>query len=221
MKTCKKCNLSLSVTEFYVNNANKDKLSSYCKDCTKLKSKNWSSLNKERKKMRDAEYYLNNKDSHNLKCKIWREKNKEKNSLLKKKWAEQNRDKRIYSNKKYRLNNKENYNNSIKKWRKNNPHILRAKDAKRKSLKLRASLGEFYNSVKLEILTVYKNCSNITKSTGIKHHVDHIIPLKNKKVCGLHVPWNLQILTGSQNCKKLNKFDGTYDNESWKSDIGE
>lgn len=50
------------------------------------------------------------------------------------------------------------------------------------------------------------------------HQVDHIIPLQHPDVCGLNVPWNLQVLTRSENARKQNQFDGTHDNESWRSE---
>jgi 5-methylcytosine-specific restriction endonuclease McrA len=57
-----------------------------------------------------------------------------------------------------------------------------------------------------EILKFYTEASRLTRETGIQHEVDHIYPVKNKISCGLHVPWNLQILTRSENRKKANRL---------------
>ncbi len=74
-------------------------------------------------------------------------------------------------------------------------------DERRRGLKHRSLGGVF----KKDTLTIYREARRVTKLTGTWHHVDHIIPLNGKDVCGLHVPWNLQILTAVDNMFKSNK----------------
>jgi hypothetical protein len=56
---------------------------------------------------------------------------------------------------------------------------------------------------------IYAEAARLTAETGVPHHVDHEIPLQGRLVSGLHVPGNLQILTGVENSRKRNKFEVT------------
>lgn len=82
-----------------------------------------------------------------------------------------------------------------KKWSQNNKGYRSALSAKRRALVRVQVIAKSYI---LEVLEIYKN-------RPAEYHVDHCVPLQGKNVCGLHVPWNLQYLPGTENRKKTNK----------------
>ena len=95
------------------------------------------------------------------------------------------------------------YRNS---WKKNNIVQVRADTKARRRKHRQATPSWLTRSQKSEIRQLYQIAITMTKTTGEQYVVDHIIPLRSDSVCGLHVPWNLRVMTQEENLKKSNKL---------------
>ena len=96
-----------------------------------------------------------------------------------------------------------------KAWKERNTVWVRA-DTKARRRKHRLATPKWLTrEQKGQIRELYKIAITMTKTTGEQYVVDHIIPLRSDVVCGLHVPWNLRVITQEQNLLKSNKLVDT------------
>jgi 5-methylcytosine-specific restriction endonuclease McrA len=91
-------------------------------------------------------------------------------------------------------------------WKENNKTQVRA-DTKARRRKHRDATPKWLSrKQKSEIRQLYQIAITMTQTTGEQYVVDHIVPLRADTVCGLHVPWNLRVITQEENLKKSNKL---------------
>lgn len=138
-----------------------------------------------------GKYYCYCKVCSKQKNKEWKQRNKDKVVAYDKEWQQSNKDKKSKNYKKYQVNNRAKVNSY---------------NSYRRALELQATPKWLTASHKLHMECKYSLAAMLSKHTTEQHHVDHIVPLNGKTVCGLHVPWNLQVLTAKENLSKSNRI---------------
>lgn len=154
-----------------------------CVDCLKVE---WEEANKKR-----SAYFL----AYNK-----QEEVKEK----KHEWYQANREQVIERAKTRPAEQLRQYRNA---WKQNNKLQVLADNKVRRRKHREATPPWLSRKQKTEIRQLYEIAITMTKTTGEQYVVDHIVPLRSDIVCGLHVPWNLRVITQEENLIKSNKHE--------------
>lgn len=205
MKTCNRCLVSKSYSEFSKKCDTKDGVTTRCKSClSELRKADYAKRGK-LLRARHAVWYAENKDAynerrkgaydkaaHSQKCREYYKLNKAKVRKMNDEWAKQNPEK---------------VRQAWKNYAKRNPAIKLAQAARRRASKRRAYAAwdrELTNFVVREAAFLAKQRESVF---GFRWHVDHAIPLAGKNVSGLHVWNNFQVIPAAENWAKFNKFE--------------
>ena len=92
------------------------------------------------------------------------------------------------------------------KHKQENPEYYKSLTSVRKRRHRNATPAWITKEQKLAMRQLYLQAQQMTQITGERYVVDHIVPLISDEVCGLHVPWNLRVITQEENLKKSNKI---------------
>jgi plasmid stabilization system protein ParE len=102
---------------------------------------------------------------------------------------------------KWRRENKERARELKNRWRKENRVKVKSREKTRELRKINA-VPTWANLKAID--AIYAHCQDVCELTGEIYHVDHIVPLRSTLVCGLHVEFNLQVITAEENSAKSN-----------------
>lgn len=221
-KFCRKCSTEKSITDFSKNKRLSDGRDSQCKQCVRKRGAAHYIKNKAHYRARNKAWILAHPERSKEYYREWRDANRDKLSYYGKHWYWNNRERALAEDKAARDANIEKFlarerasyvrNAASRKlkeqrWYKNNPDKICAQAAKRRAAKLQRTPSWLTKEHFEEIDAFYKQAEILRKLTGEDWHVDHKVPLRGKKVSGLHVPWNLQLLPANENLRKTNKHE--------------
>lgn len=202
-KLCKRCNTVKPVDGFTTSKKSSDGCQSYCKKCYADLRKAYRLANPELDKQKNKEFKARHKQKISEYKKKYREENKERIKQQRKDSYSRNKEKELSSSKKYKEENKVRLAELQSIRLKTNPEIGRYYRSMRRAAE-RTAKPVWANNDKIK--EFYILSAKLSELDGIERHVDHIIPLKSKSVCGLHCEQNLQVITKKENLSKLNHY---------------
>ena len=135
------------------------------------------------------------------KSKDYRESNAESIRANKVEYNKKNKVEISISRRRYYDLNKDSIASSVSAYKSKNKCKVNALCAKRRAMKLNATPLWLSKEQMKDISVFYM----VASWYGTSHHVDHIEPLMGEMVCGLHVPWNLQVIPATENLRKGNR----------------
>lgn len=201
MKTCSKCRAEKPETEFSARSSSKDGLHGRCKECRSAYFKKRRQDKIIHIKAISRVYHLKNKAAHNAQSKAGYQANKQRHAERRRIYKEKHgdrlkaltREKRAADPEPLRAKRRQHYRENKSRY------VAQARE-REKHIKIATPPW-----ADLEAIAEFYDCrETVSAETGILHHVDHIVPLRGKNVCGLHVPWNLQVIPAVVNLEKSN-----------------
>ena len=163
--------------------------------------KEWYKKNRDRQRAGGSKHYQENKDYYKQKARQWEKENPERHQELQNDWRRTEKGKQ--QSRDWDRKNPEKRKAMNKAWKDSHPAERRESCRTRQAAKLQRTPVWADQAA---TLSIYEECERRNQETGIKHVVDHIIPLQGERASGLHVASNLQILTEQENLSKGNKL---------------
>lgn len=174
----------------------------FCKECMDARYAENPDLVKSRTKGN----YTQNLEAYKQKKQDYYQKNKAEISEKAKRRYHSNKDKYSEASANWRLKNRAKLKVSKREYAAKNLPLINKHSAQRRAAKRQAVPLWLTKEDNANIRGMYEMAARLSSCLRIKHHVDHIVPLRGKSVCGLHVPWNLQAIPERLNLAKNNKL---------------
>ena len=131
----------------------------------------------------------------------------EKKNIAQKLYAKKNPEKIVATRKATMAKHREARNAEKAAWARKNAGRVLAWTRQRQLAKIQRTPAWLTDDDCWMIEQAYELAQLRTRLFGFPWHVDHKLPLRGKKVSGLHVPTNLQVIPGSENSRKGNRME--------------